>query len=134
MPPKRPSNGALRVQRLAPSSSVFIHPIYSGRPLGIEWPYGHFFERTEIKSHQQLLQERILQLQYYLQRTLKIVVSEYSSVNVHDLAQQIARILDQVNAGQTTAPSTLQSLEQNLRQLIAQHDMIEVDTDLYVER
>jgi hypothetical protein len=94
--------------------------------VGIEWPYGHFLERTEIKSHQQLLQELRLLLRYYLRRTQKIV-ENYSGAHFDDLTQEIASVLSQVNAGQVIALSLFDLLEQSLMQLISQHDELGID-------
>lgn len=93
---------------------------------GIEWPYGHFFERTEIKSHQQILQERKLLLRYYLQRIQRIVENN-DSAHFGELTQTIISVLGQINTGQVIAPSLFDSLEQSLIQLISQRDESGID-------
>jgi hypothetical protein len=86
--------------------------------VGIEWPYGHLFERTEIKSHQHARREATLQLQYYLNRTdnlFRTTLADSSLYRTYNsAAEQIQNILisdDQI------ALDLISTLEDVLKQL-----------------
>jgi hypothetical protein len=95
--------------------------------VGIEWSYGSVFERTEIKTRQQLLQEAALQLRYYLQRVQRIVSEDDSSTDLRNVSQELDEAIAQVMSGQLVALSILDSLEQSLIQRLSQQGQRETD-------
>lgn len=94
---------------------------------GIEWSYGSVFERTEIKTRRQLLQEVTLQLRYYLQCVQRIVSMDDNGTNFHNVTQGLDEAIAEVMAGQVVAPATLDSLEQSLIQRLSQQGQRETD-------
>ena len=94
--------------------------------VGIEWPYGSVFERTEIKTRQQLLQEVALQLRYYLQRTQRIASGDDSSTDFRHVLQELDKAISQVAAGQVITPAILDSLEHSLKQRLSQQGQREI--------
>lgn len=83
--------------------------------VGIEWPYGHIFERTEIKPPQLALREATMQLRYYLQLAQYLA----NSSSTAQIRQEYGNALLRLRAGQPIAAPALATIEQELAQQAA---------------
>lgn len=85
--------------------------------IGIEWPYGHIFERTEIKSQQLALREVLLQLRYYLQCAIKEVCA-INDVSVNNDTANIIYVMRQLNLDEPVTRAVMKALMQDIQRLL----------------